>query len=344
MAYPLILLLILIGTVNAKYRLCPNDGQPKTQEDGTLIQCLPGQNSVDVCGKGYSCFFSGFNYQCCPSNEEEAIPSHADCPRGAMAVLDSSGYPVKCSTLGIYCPKKDMFCFDGTESPFCCEYPHRRTTDAPIPREAEEFFKDDDEQLIENKQHGENQSVDQLECPAKSLTILGDDGKPLSCQQNNECPSSMYCYGEKAKICCENGSAAAVEPANSIAEESTSTSTTSTSTPTSTQTTQTPTTTRTSTAAAPATLSTTSDPQQPVRIHAVRTATKEPTYKQHPNGGYSINSQPRINQEAEKKEIAQHYLLEQIKRGWPYDDRYYRPENMVTVKQNGSTAAFVHFN
>ncbi|CAD5215884.1 unnamed protein product [Bursaphelenchus okinawaensis] len=341
MTYLYWLLLLPALTVNAKYRLCPNDGQPRTNEDGSLLQCLPGQDSIDVCGKGYSCFFSGFNYQCCPTNEEEAPPPHVDCPRGAMAVLDSAGYPVKCSTLGIYCPKKDMFCFDGAESPFCCEYPKNKPTESPIPREAEEFFKDDEDQVIENKTHDDIQNSEVLECPANSLTILSDEGKPFHCHGSHVCPRGLYCYEEK-KICCEN-SDTATEPANSVTETSTATTTTTVSTTK--ITTTAPTTTSTTSTTTKKTTPTT-DSQQPVRIHAVKTATKEPSYKQHPNGGYSLNDRPanKLNQEVRKQELVQHYLLEEIKRGWPYDDRYYRPENIVTEKENGSTAAIVHFN
>lgn len=52
-----------------------------------------GQDNEQVCGRGFVCFFSGFNYQCCPSMQSDEVKESAEveCPNGALTVLDSSG-------------------------------------------------------------------------------------------------------------------------------------------------------------------------------------------------------------------------------------------------------------
>uniref|UniRef100_A0A1I8BQM8 EB domain-containing protein n=1 Tax=Meloidogyne hapla TaxID=6305 RepID=A0A1I8BQM8_MELHA len=121
---------------------CPNNGEPKRDiESGELIQCLPGWSSEATCGPNYSCFFSGFNYQCCPTDgnennndelinqklnkEEKKSENEGDeCPDDALAVLDSSGNVMHCDGAG-KCPQAKMFCFSETgvvsETSVCCE-------------------------------------------------------------------------------------------------------------------------------------------------------------------------------------------------------------------------------
>lgn len=76
---------------------------------GKSIQCLPGQTSSIVCGKGYSCYFSGYNYQCCPTAEEEEKitefftqkqtnqAAKDECPNGSFIILELDGKHIKCN-------------------------------------------------------------------------------------------------------------------------------------------------------------------------------------------------------------------------------------------------------
>ena len=87
--------------------ICPNSGSPKLDNDGAPVQCLPGQASDVVCGRGFSCFFSGFNYQCCPTAEEdydEQIGT-VECPAGSLSILDSTGNLLRCNPRTGQCPK-----------------------------------------------------------------------------------------------------------------------------------------------------------------------------------------------------------------------------------------------
>lgn len=81
-----------------------------------------GQPSETVCGKGYSCYFSGFNYQCCPTNDEDNEDNHnhqyeseqendneqienAECPDATFMVLNLNGNPIKCNPSSNKCPE-----------------------------------------------------------------------------------------------------------------------------------------------------------------------------------------------------------------------------------------------
>ncbi|KAI3410003.1 hypothetical protein GPALN_006369 [Globodera pallida] len=70
-------LLLVVSADNNSQRQrqfnCPNGGEPKADErTGKPLQCLPGRRSSSaICGLHHSCFFSGFNYQCCPSLSED---------------------------------------------------------------------------------------------------------------------------------------------------------------------------------------------------------------------------------------------------------------------------------
>lgn len=112
---------------------CPNNGLPKLDESGKSIQCLPGmiikksnnifknyalgQPSDIVCGKGYSCFFSGFNYQCCPTSIEDELNDKKqtiinECPQDSFAVLSANGHLIKCNVKdGIKCPQVNLLQF-----------------------------------------------------------------------------------------------------------------------------------------------------------------------------------------------------------------------------------------
>lgn len=47
-------------------------------------------------------------------------------------------------------------------------------------------------------------------------------------------------------------------------------------------------------------------------------------YKPHPSGGYAVRKIKKNHRRPEQKLLAQQYLLEQIKNGWPYDEKFYR--------------------
>jgi hypothetical protein len=60
---------------------------------------------VNVCGDGFSCFFSGQNYHCCPTGDESEDESvRGECPDYTVALLDAVGKPIRCSSLGNQCP------------------------------------------------------------------------------------------------------------------------------------------------------------------------------------------------------------------------------------------------
>ena len=54
-------------------------------------------------------------------------------------------------------------------------------------------------------------------------------------------------------------------------------------------------------------------------------------YQPHSQGGYAISRKlEKINSRAlspERKSLAQQYIVEQIRQGWPYDEKFYRPES-----------------
>lgn len=51
-------------------------------------------------------------------------------------------------------------------------------------------------------------------------------------------------------------------------------------------------------------------------------------FKPHPGGGYAVKKiENKRKRPAEARLLAQQYLLEQIKNGWPYDEKFYRTSN-----------------
>lgn len=58
-----------------------------------------------MCGKGYACFFSGFNYQCCPSEEDDDSFASLECPAPALTILDGDGGPIRCNPVTRPCPQ-----------------------------------------------------------------------------------------------------------------------------------------------------------------------------------------------------------------------------------------------
>jgi len=67
-------------------------------------------------------------------------------------------------------------------------------------------------------------------------------------------------------------------------------------------------------------------------------------YKPHNSGGYAVSQNIKNDAgQIDKKEIVQQYLLEQIKQGWPYDEKFYRPENTAVIQTGRRPSTIVHF-
>jgi len=95
-----------------------------------------------------------------------------------------------------------------------------------------------------------------------------------------------------------------------------------------------------------------SEVENRAKAQAVRTSLGEietdssVEYKSHSQGGYAVSR--RINNLNARKPnhriIAQRYLLEQIKNGWPYDEKFYRSDtNTAIISQGSRPTAIVHF-
>lgn len=82
---------------------CPNSQLPEMDDNDTVKQCLPGHE--ELCGPGYSCYFSGTNYQCCPTEEGINLDSTLECPSPSVTILTDAGLPLIC-TPGLHaCPQ-----------------------------------------------------------------------------------------------------------------------------------------------------------------------------------------------------------------------------------------------
>jgi hypothetical protein len=60
----------------------------------------------------------------------------------------------------------------------------------------------------------------------------------------------------------------------------------------------------------------------------------KPVYKPHAAGGYAVSKpldKATTPSHTDKKEIVQQYLLEQIKQGWPYDEKFFRPGSTLNL-------------
>uniref|UniRef100_A0A914Y8X4 Uncharacterized protein n=1 Tax=Panagrolaimus superbus TaxID=310955 RepID=A0A914Y8X4_9BILA len=416
--------------------ICPNSGNPKLGEDGAAIQCLPGQASDVVCGRGFSCFFSGFNYQCCPTAEEdydEQIGT-VECPTGSLSILDSTGNLLRCNPRTGGCPKSNQFCSRQNSQAICCESlskpkPTGKPTTLPTPRQA---FTDSPptKSVHPIRKSSIEESILDLECPRNALTVLSDTGEPFTCNSVKKCPSSsMYCHRVgRQSICCESLSTAKNDlditttkkpeekPESSgfnplkytpeealrhvdeleiqkdleraIVEQTTPEATTSTSRATTkkiikhrnfadNENTRRITlpqyVSREKITAEPeisSTLATQTEKlprRSNIKDNHVRTETEarafgiqtnpeenesESTgdfveYKPHNSGGYAFSRKlEKINARAQnpnQKALAQQFLVEQIREGWPYNEKFYRPETTAVLKRGSRTEAIIHF-
>ncbi|TMS36475.1 hypothetical protein L596_003626 [Steinernema carpocapsae] len=408
---PVVLLLLLLPVFQAKDNIpyCPNGHSPKLDTSGTPLICLPGQSSKLICGKGYACFFSGYNYQCCPQGEDEEN-EQLECPMSSLTVLDAVGDPLHCDK--VKCPKDTMFCSKQGTTAICCESliaasqesTPIKTTTTPV-------------EIVE-------------ECPGSSLTVLNDEGNPHTCSARRSCPQpTMKCQTVgKVSICCEPLYSASSKEDNLYIKEKPQTSfmrtpaerkiaektfnplkyvdnhltrtvpknpiafthgdgevkTRHTSSAVLTNAgvkkveklpefidgdlqlrkeEASPTTEK-----APSTLGLTTSTSLPKttthrqklvdgdiehkekpRAHGIPSAPETDfEYRPHSSGGYALSEKPiskvRPPLQPNAKKIARKFLIDQIKNGWPYDERFYRPNEYIEfVQSGGRSIAAVHF-
>uniref|UniRef100_A0A183GAZ3 WAP domain-containing protein n=1 Tax=Heligmosomoides polygyrus TaxID=6339 RepID=A0A183GAZ3_HELPZ len=178
---------------------CANGQHPKLDKVGRPIQCLPGSSSRSVCGVNHTCFFSGMNYMCCPSNE----PSHDNqpaCPSPLLTVLDSHGLPLKCNPRSRICPQEKGTCSDVGLAYICCEHvADELHSNSVVAR---------DRKRAPQKKSLMKAAVDaeeSLDCPQNSIGLLNGDGSRVMCNSRRRCPGeSTFCHGAfKRSICCE---------------------------------------------------------------------------------------------------------------------------------------------
>ncbi|KJH40289.1 hypothetical protein DICVIV_13770 [Dictyocaulus viviparus] len=177
---------------------CPNDQQPKLDQLGNPIQCLPGTSSATSCGNNHICFFSGMNYMCCPSNEPSADNQNG-CPSPSLAVLDSHGKPLKCDPLTRGCPQENMKCNNVGLEPVCCEQVKEITqTNKAAIGDAKEISQNKKPDII-------GLPEETAECPRNSIGLINSDGTKVMCHAKTRCPGkNTFCYGApKTSVCCE---------------------------------------------------------------------------------------------------------------------------------------------
>lgn len=327
---------------------CPNGLTPRTNADGHALQCVPGAWSSEICGDGHSCWFNGFNYLCCPTQTVETSTSKPVQPTHKKGLI-SKMIITKSSTPSL-CPFPAAAMRNENFEIVECD----RDRKCPV----NGFCSSLHQRFICCQQHdGDEPSMGG---PAVRVSA---DSFPMSFQ-----PLPVaHIIGESAS------------PNESIIEADTAPDDTTESTTTEPTTTE-PTTTEPSTTDAPTTTDTvltTSSTQPPLELSTseeVTTTTDEPTttlpplsfaskvdsddifrYRPHSAGGYVLEKQVRVDQSKEirrspaspvvdQRLIAQDYLLEQIRNGWPYHERYYRTDVGNDVQYAAEAPfAIVHF-
>jgi hypothetical protein len=173
--------LLSTEVVGDKQLFCPNNGTPKPG-----IKCLPGENDNNVCGDGYSCFFSGLNYHCCPSGDETNERDQGECPDYTFAILDSNGKSIRCSSLGKECSGANAYCNENSPTPICCQNlksaDNQQTTEKQQRLQAvEDFFSADEEPAT-------TPGTSKEECPKNALVVLTEDGELTYCTSESDCP------------------------------------------------------------------------------------------------------------------------------------------------------------
>uniref|UniRef100_A0A0M3HV32 Chitin-binding type-2 domain-containing protein n=1 Tax=Ascaris lumbricoides TaxID=6252 RepID=A0A0M3HV32_ASCLU len=166
---------------------CPNAQKPKVNPDGSVLQCLPGQKQM--CGKGYACFFSGFNYQCCPSEEDDDSFASLECPAPALTILDGDGGPIRCNPATRPCPQKSMVCMKSETEMICCE----------------DMDHKEDQGMKAAAKESRLPSATDMDCPDGAFTILDDRGHPVLCDDNSCAQDGRFCHKKHGvSVCCEH--------------------------------------------------------------------------------------------------------------------------------------------
>ncbi|KAE9556526.1 hypothetical protein FO519_000220 [Halicephalobus sp. NKZ332] len=396
------------GSISRQFT-CPNSGVPKVGDNGEEVQCLPGQSAEITCGRGYSCYFSGFNYRCCPTAEEDYDDKlhGADCPLGSLNVLDSEGSPIRCNPRTGKCPNGNEFCWKQNSNAICCENLTKTKPSAATRTTQKEVSGAATESTIKDIVFPEIPSILDLECPGNSLTVLRDTGEPFTCRADSDCPNSnMKCQKASSRnsICCESLETAKnelddeplikeLEPINEpkgpnplrytpedaariqdeiqIQKEIESAivgkpkKTDKIEKLTKTETIEKPkekksrafadneNTRRISFTTRRPKIHENPEPKNP-KAFGIQTDTRNNVdkkviveYQPHNQGGYAISRKlEKINSRVlnpERKALAQEFIASQIRQGWPYNEKFYRPDNVAVVKNRGRTEAVLHF-
>ncbi|KAL3981719.1 hypothetical protein ACH3XW_44215 [Acanthocheilonema viteae] len=181
---------------------CPNSQSPEVDNNGAIKQCLPGRE--ELCGPGYSCYFSGTNYQCCPTEEEINLDSILECPSPSITILTDAGLPLICTPSLHDCPQSSMQCLNVGKHSICCEglaSINEESHHALLSRE----LNSPDETILSTALSNELFNVPNLECPEPAFTILDGNGDPVSCSEE-DCAhqAGRFCYKpQNTPICCE---------------------------------------------------------------------------------------------------------------------------------------------
>ncbi|OZC05014.1 hypothetical protein X798_08007 [Onchocerca flexuosa] len=183
-------------------RYCPNSQLPEIDAIGTIKHCLPGHEGL--CGPGYSCYFSGTNYQCCPTQEEIDLDTILECPSPGITILTDAGLPLICIR-GLHdCPQSSMQCLNVGKHSVCCEG-SSSITEEPYDALSLKELNSPDEIIQPIALSNELLNIPNLECPEPAFTILNGNGDPLSCNEE-DCAHQpgRFCYKIlNTPICCE---------------------------------------------------------------------------------------------------------------------------------------------
>ncbi|VIO86178.1 Uncharacterized protein BM_BM10902 [Brugia malayi] len=359
---------------------CPNSQLPEMDDNDTVKQCLPGHE--ELCGPGYSCYFSGTNYQCCPTEEGINLDSTLECPSPSVTILTDAGLPLIC-TPGLHaCPQSSMQCLNVGKHSICCEELSSiidTSHGAISPKE----INSPDETIQPIALNNELFNAPNLECPEPAFTILDGNGDPVPCTEE-DCAhqSGRFCYKSlNTPICCESGernidedvlikkilqrnkpekegsigwSVLKYTPLTTaqrqqhenellqydnqlesdvsnvsrqpVLDRTTSEQSVSSNQAKTLQTFTTASSTIITTAITPALItSKTSEPQLFEKPNENETETIR--YKPHNAGGYAVSQafSSKIRRAPnDLRALAREYLLEHIRRGWPYSDEFYR--------------------
>ncbi|CAG9537147.1 unnamed protein product [Cercopithifilaria johnstoni] len=181
---------------------CPNSQLPEVDDNGAVKQCLPGHEGL--CGSGYSCYFSGTNYQCCPTEEEINFDSILECPSPGITILTDGGLPLICTPDLHDCPQSSMQCLNVGKHSICCEGLSSITDESHDVLSSKEL-NPPDEIIQPIALSNELFNVQNLECPEPAFTILDANGDPVSCSEE-DCAyqTGRFCYKPlNTPICCE---------------------------------------------------------------------------------------------------------------------------------------------